>query len=283
MKALILTTVVFLANMSPVTAQQDRAIGSSQTNQYSQVTPQFRSDDKTGISLVLVPSGEFEMGSPDGPDFGAPTKQVSVQGFWLGTTEVTVGQFKNFAAATGYRTDAETKQTPDSWRSVSKGEPNETPVVHVSWNDAIAFCKWAGMRLPSQAEWEFAAGGGALHQRWSGTDKQKELGQFAWFADNSKNTVHAVQQKRANRFGLYDMSGNVWEWCSGSMRGGDRPLRGGCYKAMATFTRVACRNGGYQGSEDDFIGFRVAADWKTNQPKVEQNPRGDSLEAAPQE
>jgi formylglycine-generating enzyme required for sulfatase activity len=127
------------------------------------------------------------------------------------------------------------------------------------------------MRLPSQAEWEFAAGDGTIHHRWAGTDREEELNQYAWYGDYSGSTAHPVRQKKPNGFGLYDMSGNVWEWCGDSVRGSDRPLRGGCYKAMPQFTRVDCRNGGYQGSQAEFIGFRVAQDWKQDQSQVEQD------------
>jgi formylglycine-generating enzyme required for sulfatase activity len=251
-----------------VDAQQD-ATGSLGTNQVSATS---RVDDRTGIALVLIPEGTFQMGSPDGRDFGAPPKQVTVQSFWLGTTEVTVGQFRKFIENSRYRTDAEMKGRPDTWLTASKDKPDDTPVVHVSWNDATAFCTWAGVRLPSQAEWEFAAGGGAIHQRWAGTDRERELDQYAWYGDYSGATAHSVRGKKPNRFGLYDMSGNVWEWCGGNLKGGDRPARGGCYRAMPQFTRVDCVNGGFQGSHDEFIGFRVASDRNEDQKQVE--PQG---------
>ena len=236
----------------------------------SQSAPTSREDEKTGIALVLIHGGTFQMGSQDGQEFGAPPKQVTVESFWIGTTEVTVGQFRRFVAATSYRTDGETKGRPDSWRTASKDKPDDTPVVHVSWNDATAFCQWAGMRLPSQAEWEFAAGGGASHQRWAGTDREEELGQYAWYGDYSEATARPVSGKKPNRFGLYDMSGNAWEWCGGNLKGGDRPVRGGCYRSIPQFTRVDCVNGGFQSSHDEYIGFRVASDHKSDEKEVEQ-------------
>ena len=233
-------------------------------------TPELRVDEKTGITLAFISGGSFQMGTHDGRDIGAPSRQVSVQAFWLATTEVTVSQFKRFIEATHYQTDAETKQRPDTWLTAAKDKSEDTPVVQVSWNDATAFCQWAGMKLPSQAEWEYAAGGGATHQRWAGTDSEEDLGQYAWYGDYSGNTAHPVRAKKPNRFGLYDMSGNVWEWCGGNQQGGDRPVRGGCYRAMPQFTRVDCVNGGFQGSHDEFIGFRVASDQKADEKEVEQ-------------
>jgi formylglycine-generating enzyme required for sulfatase activity len=237
-------------------------------------------DEKTGIALALIPGGTFQMGSEDGRDFGAPPKQATVQSFWLATTEVTVGQFRRFIEKTHYRTDAETKQRPDTWLTASEGKSDDTPVVQVSWNDATAFCQWAGMRLPSQAEWEYAAGGGVTHQRWAGTDREEELAQYAWYGDYSGATARPVRGKKPNRFGLYDMSGNVWEWCGGNLKGGDRPVRGGCYRAMPQFTRVDCVNGGFQGSHDEFIGFRVASDQKPDENEVEQRGGGYGSPAA---
>jgi formylglycine-generating enzyme required for sulfatase activity len=264
-RALSLLVVVF-----PILAQQNARVEPLPSNHHPPEL-QSRLDQKTGIQLVLVPGGTFQVES----NFGAPSKHTSVSSFWLGTTEVTVGQFMTFIEATGYRSDAETKHRPDTWRTASKDKTNNTPVVQVSWNDATAFCQWAGLRLPSQTEWEYAAGGGVIHQRWAGTDRQDELDQYAWYANNSGNTIHPVRGKKPNQFGLYDMSGNVWEWCSGNIQGGDRPVRGGCYRAMPEFTRVDCRNGGFQGSHGEFIGFRVAADWKAEH-QAEQQGRGYS-------
>lgn len=276
MRMVILVALSVVAAIRPADAQQG-ATGSSVTNQASATS---RVDEKTGIALALIPGGTFQMGSKDGRDFGAPPKQVTVQSFWLATTEVTVGQFRRFIEATHYRTDAETKQRSDTWITASKGKSDDSPVVQVSWNDATAFCQWAGLRLPSQAEWEFAAGGGATHQRWAGTDRVEELAQYAWYGDYSGVTARSVRGKKPNRFGLYDMSGNVWEWCGGTLKSGDRPVRGGCYRAMPQFTRVDCVNGGFQGSQDEFIGFRVASDRNDDQKRVEPQGGGYSLPAA---
>lgn len=276
MKVLILVALLVGAGSCAVNVQQG-ATDSSGTNQ---VAATSRLDVKTGIALVQIPGGTFQMGSQDGRDFGAPPKRFTVPSFWLGTTEVTIGQFRKYVEATRYRTDAETKGRPDTWLTASKDKPDDTPVVHVSWNDATAFCKWADMRLPSQVEWEYAAGGGAIHQCWAGTDREQELDRYAWYGDYSGATAHPVRGKNPNRFGLYDMSGNVWEWCGGNLKGGDRPVRGGCYRAMPQFTRVDCVNGGFQGSQDEFIGFRVASDRNEDQKQVEPQGGGYSPPAA---
>jgi formylglycine-generating enzyme required for sulfatase activity len=124
-----------------------------------------------------------------------PAHPVTIsRGFWLGKTEVTVEAYRRFAKALGRR-------MPDR-----SGGDDRLPIVNVSWDDAKAYCEWAGGRLPTEAEWEYAARAGSTTARYGPLD------QIAWHRNNSRGRAHPVGEKQSNRFGLYDVLGNVWEW-----------------------------------------------------------------------
>lgn len=123
-----------------------------------------------------------------------PAHSVQItKGFWMTQTEVTVAGFKIYAETSGAR-----------FPPAQKG--NKYPVTAVIWDEANAYCKWAGGRLPSEAEWEYAARGGTTSIRYG------DLDSIAWTSANSGNTVHPAAQKKPNAYGLYDMLGNMWEW-----------------------------------------------------------------------
>ena len=159
---------------------------------------------KDGLKYVWIPPGTFMMGCSPGDnecyDYEKPPHQVTItKGFWLGQTEVTVGAYKRFAAATG-------RQMPDTPGFNSRWTNENMPIVNVTWNDAHDYCAWAGGRLPTEAEWEYAARGGSTEARYGPIDD------VAWYDGNSGGQTHDVAQKRPNASGLYDMLGNVWEW-----------------------------------------------------------------------
>jgi formylglycine-generating enzyme required for sulfatase activity len=274
----------------------------------------------SGIVLVLIPAGEFQMGSPvEEAGRGEDERQhrrVIRAPFYLGETEVTAGQFANFAQATGYRTDAErgTEEsghgqgafaaTPDgnrdwsaaaSWRNPFPNLPDHRPqdghpVVHVSWNDAQQFCTRFGLRLPSEAQWEYANRAGG-RERFSWGDsaaggkgfsnvhdatatKRFATWNFPFPFDDGAALLSAAGIYRPNAWGLRDMTGNVAEWCQDAYRedypadGADesaaqgdsrsiRVLRGCSWVDSPDLCRSAARAGFYPYSRRDFVGFRV--------------------------
>ncbi len=224
-----------------------------------------------GMKLVLIPAGSFEMGSPDSDKdarvFEKPQHRVRItRPFYLGVHEVTQGQYEEV-----------TGETPSGFKG-----SDDLPVEQVSWNEAIAFCTklsarerlMDGYRLPSEAEWEYACRAGST-TRYSFGDDAARLGEFAWYGGNSGNTSHPVGQKRPNAWGLYDMHGNVWEWCSdgykaeyykespptdppGASQAADRVNRGGGWRFIPRFCRAADRSSGTPGDRRNGLGFRLA-------------------------
>jgi len=245
-------------------------------------------EPKTGMRLVRIPAGSFWMGSTH-EELGhqkdeSPIHRVTLtKDYWLGATQVTNQQYECFLAA-----NPEAPK-PELWTSRRFNQP-EQPVVGVSWEEAMAFCNWlgAGATLPTEAQWERACRG--IHEsplpfgfsvdsdllKRGGEELKKHLEttlqRFAWFDANSSNVTHPVGEKEPNGLGLFDMHGNVWEWCadwlgeyhkggesdpSGARAGADRVLRGGSYWDDADGCRSAYRNWLQPSVRDDYIGFRV--------------------------
>jgi formylglycine-generating enzyme required for sulfatase activity len=190
-----------------------------------------------------------------------PAHQVTLsKGFWMGQTEVTVAAYKRYATATA-------TAMPSAPESNSGWANEQMPIVNVSWNDADGYCRWAGGRLPTEAEWEYAARAGSTEVRYGPVDD------IAWYHENSGGKTHEVGQKRANAFNLFDMLGNVWEWVSdgygekyyegspgrdpqGPGSGEKRVLRGGTWYYGLSDVRASYRYGHSRGGRYYFIGFR---------------------------
>ncbi|MGM0488128.1 MAG: formylglycine-generating enzyme family protein [Planctomycetota bacterium] len=231
-----------------------------------------------GMALKLIPAGEFMMGSPEdeedrNEDEGPQHRVRITQPFYLGETEVTQGQWEAVMES----------QPWDGERYAEEG--SDYAASWISWEDAVAFCERLSekegrtYRLPTEAEWEYACRAGT-DTAYSFGDDPSELGEYAWFVDNAMNVgeqyAHEVGRKRANYFGLYDMHGNVWEWCadwydsdyygdsptedpSGPTSGSDRVYRGGGWAFAAWRCRSSYRFGLFPASRSSlYLGFRVA-------------------------
>jgi formylglycine-generating enzyme required for sulfatase activity len=176
----------------------------------SPTVPLAAASGDTG-EMISVPGGSFQMGSDDGDPDEQPPHPVDVAAFQIDRFEVTNSRFDAFAQATGYQTENEKAGKPQTWRTSFTPETAENPVVVVSWNDAQAFCEWAGKRLPTEAEWEFAARGTDGRTFPWGIDY--DTAKFNGKASGIRGTVHVGSYPAgASAFGVDDMAGNVWEW-----------------------------------------------------------------------
>ena len=197
--------------------------------------------DSTG--MILIKGGEFMMGTDDGFPYEGPPHRVELDSFYLDEHEVTNGQYALFAEATGYQTESEklgwsgifdpskmswTKGDGADWRHPEGPDSSHTeipdyPVVHLSWNDADAYCDWRGARLPTEAEFEYVVRGGLKGAKYAWGDELTPHGVHRanlWqghFPDEDQSrdgysNYGPVKQFPANPYGVYDLTGNVWEW-----------------------------------------------------------------------
>jgi formylglycine-generating enzyme required for sulfatase activity len=264
MRLLITLTMVFTLSIGTV--------GMAMAQASKEIT------NSIGMKLVLIPKGTFQMGSPieeEGADNDEEQHQVTIsKDYYLGVTEVTQGQYEKVMG---------TNPSNFQKRVIRKSDSSMYPVEQVSWEDAVEFCKRlselpeekkAGRvyRLPTEAEWEYACRAGSK-TAFSFGESAKSLGDFAWFFENSGSQTHPVGEKKPNAWGLYDMHGNVWEWCSdwygdypkgavsdptGPREGSLRVGRGGSWDCGAADCRSASRIRSYPSGRGSDVGFRLA-------------------------
>ncbi len=241
---------------------------------------------ETLIELIYMQGGTFNMGSIDGDYEEEPVHNVKINNIFIGKYEVTYSQYMEFVADTGMEYYARNK-----WRDDNK------PVINITWYDALEFCNWLslkelyspyytirdgsvyinpesnGYRLPTEAEWEYAASGGQMDNgtEYSGSNNPDTV---SWYRDNSGRETHLIGGKVQNRLGLFDMSGNVWEWCwdwydedyylnsteispIGPTMGYYKIVRGGSWDSDDFYLRCTARGFAAPDNYDTDIGFRV--------------------------
>jgi formylglycine-generating enzyme required for sulfatase activity len=234
-------------------------------------------DTGTGIEMVLIPPGTFTMGCSASNSYGCNSDETQhqvtlTQAFYMSRTEVTQAQWV-----------AKMGSNPSFFKNASSAVPASEvpnrPVETVSWNDIQPFCTATGMRLPTEAEWEYACRAGtttAFHGMpgyLNGTNDANQLGTIAWITSNNDSQTRPVGGKAANGFGLHDMLGNVWEFCqdwygdygslaqtnpTGPSTGSHRVLRGGSWNDHANYCRASSRFTLVPNWRDGYFGFRVA-------------------------
>jgi len=222
---------------------------------------------RAGIEWVRIPGGTFQMGSNDGGEDEQPVHSVRVSSFEMSRSEVTVAQYRACVDAGSCDAPTSCGSSP-SWGKRGMGEH---PVNCVSLDDAQDFARWAGGRLPTEAEWEYAARGDQSFA-FAGSSAADEV---AWYEKNSDGRTHEVCGKPLNGYGLCDMSGNVWEWVEDAYRssyvgaptdgsawtaGGDsyRVYRGGSWTGSSAYVRITVRRAFSPGSRSSDLGFRLA-------------------------
>jgi formylglycine-generating enzyme required for sulfatase activity len=242
------------------------------------------------MKLVLIPKGTFMMGSPEseeGRQKDETQHEVTIsKDYYLGVYEVTQAQYEKVMG-----------KNPSYFQGAIVGnEKANLPVENVAWDDAVEFCKKlselpvekkAGRvyRLPTEAEWEYACRAGGK-TAYSFDDEPGLLYEYGWFDRNSSKRTHTVGLRESNAWGVYDMHGNVWEWCSdwhgdypegaitdpaGPKNGSNRVFRGGCWYYGAAFCRSALRSGSDPSYSNDRNGFRVAL----SSNGIPQSPEAD--------
>jgi formylglycine-generating enzyme required for sulfatase activity len=221
-----------------------------------------------GQKYVWIPPGTFLMGAPAGAESDEderPSREVTItKGFWMGQTPVTLGAYRKYAQTTG-RSMPPDEDFLGRKANAALGD-DRLPVVLVSWDDACAYAAWAGLKLPTEAQWEYAARGGSAAATYG------NLEDIAWYSGNSTGP-RPVALKRANAFGLFDALGNVWEWTAdwygedfyqiaepqdpgGPAEGVFRVVRGGAWFNDARMVRVCKRYTRKPGGRYNTVGFR---------------------------
>lgn len=187
-------------------------LNSTLRGQESALGNKLWTNPKDGMTFVWIPSGSFEIEIPydsAGTIKYSIEKKSFTEGFWLGQTEVTVRQFQNFVKETGHVTDAEKDGSSYNWRNPGFKQKKEHPVVYVSYKDVEAYTHWAGVDIPHENEWLYACKAGISNRFYWGDEFDEK---YVWYRGNSMNGTKPVGEKLPNRWELYDMVGNVWEF-----------------------------------------------------------------------
>jgi len=291
---------------APAVTPSAEGLSVSPASPVSHITPAI--SPAISEAMQLIHGGRYLMGTDDGLPVEAPVHKVLVKDFWIDRHAVTVSEFAEFVRATGYRTESEGlgwsgvfDVQAGSWKKVGGADwrhpegPASTasqrePVTQVTWNDAMAYATWARKRLPTEAEFEYAARGGLAGKKYAwGDELTPEKHQANWWQGHfpDRNTGAdgfigraPVGSFPANAYGLYDMTGNVWEWCAdrfgedyyhvspaanpqGPSDGEHRVIRGGswlCSDNYCTGYRVAARNHTAPDTGLNNLGFRCVQD-----------------------
>jgi formylglycine-generating enzyme required for sulfatase activity len=282
-------------------------------NTYKVDLSELVGSDPPPDNMVFIPGGTFQMGDQfgDGFDREKPVHSVALSDFYLSRTELTNREYAEFLSVMGnqeqggtewYEIESSRAGISGSDRSfVPKSGQDDHPVLEVSWYGAVAYCNWLsgehgltpvyrisgttvtpnwsanGYRLPTEAEWEYAARSGGKKEKWAGTSTEGELTQFANYSgkEDGYERTAPVGMLRANNLGLADMSGNVWEWCwdwydsdyygkspsnnpKGPDTGSNRVIRGGSWNSHPVNCRAANRGSSSPTDRYYFVGFRLA-------------------------
>jgi len=260
MKKLLTILLTIFTVASFLTCQKDQPTG-----------PDSKKDES--VEWVSVPGGTFQMGNTFGYGYSdeKPVHTVTLSSFKMSKYEVTNRQYAAFLNAYGndkvksgehagqtmiYEYNWGVKKMGGTWQPATGKEKH--PVIGVTWYGAYEFCRFYGWRLPTEAEWEYAARSGGKSEKWAGTSDLGRLFEYAWYSENSGASTHAVGERKPNGLGLYDMSGNVREWCNdwysniyygasplnnppGPDKGTLRVLRGGSWIINESYLRCSYR------------------------------------------
>ena len=229
---------------------------------------------------IKVEGGQFEMGCNNNEKDCYPDEQpkhsIKVNSFLIGKTEVTVKEYRAYCQKTG-------KAMPPE---PSYGWHDDFPIVNITWHEAFDYAQYMDCRLPTEAEWEFAARGGNFSKGYiySGSNDWNEV---AWSYENSEQSAHKVSSKKPNELGIYDMSGNAWEWCSdnyeifyyqsspannpqGPEKGLGKVNRGGCYAFDYSLLNVHHRRCSAPSAKGTGTGMRLVKDIKISIKKSQK-------------
>ena len=230
--------------------------------------------------MIFVKGGTFKMGSNDGYADEAPVHSVTLSDFYIGKYEVTVAQYRQFCSATNHRFPG---LPDDDWyaehENAAQWQWNDTyPIVNISYFDAIAYCQWLSeltgehYTLPTEAQWEYAARGGnkSKNYKYAGSN---DIDEVAWYDETTRERgPRSVGRLKPNELGIYDMSGNAWEWCldywgnysakaqkdpTGPAQGGYKVIRGGSWYYVDDMAKLTSRDGPKPDKPNFNYGFRV--------------------------